>query len=454
MLWRAPWLKGRSSMLLLAVWDAFLITVLYLCTYRIRLGTWDTLGNNVFCIPIAWIACSYLVGRYSPNKNEDLSKLSDFAKSAGVGFAISAVLILHAWVAGIDDAGTRFRGFIIPFFSAVAVFSSFSKSVIYRKKENELESLLVCSQSEKEAIMGLNDFKKIDYRCSFVHDKRMLLSVGSRDKAYREIVIGKEIETTGELRPCLLDLRLKGVRILRLVDWCERYLHQIPPEFVAFEWLAIDEGFAIQPGRIGWRLKRLGDIIAASGLLILTLPLQFLTCLMIKIEDRGPILYRQTRTGLYGEKIDIVKFRSMKVNSERNGAVWAAHSDKRITRVGAVIRKFRIDELPQLVKVISGELSLIGPRPERPEIETNLRKILSNYDVRYWIKPGLTGWAQVSYPYGASVEDSYQKLSYDLFYVKNAGVLMDLLVVLKTIRLLVLGKGSIAQEVLRLGNPG
>lgn len=451
MIWRAPWLKGRTSMLMLAMWDVILVTSLYFCTYRIRLGTWDTLGNNVFFMPLGWIAGSYLFGRYSPNKaGTELRDVADIAKTASLGIGMSIILILHAWGAGIDDAGTRLRGFIIPLFSSICLLSSLSRSVIYKNRSGKLENLIVCTQSERAAVVLLNEFKREEYRCKFVEDANVRSSSTLGHEGSGQIVIGKNVEGSERSRINLLGLRMKGIRILRLIDWCERYLHQIPPELVSFEWLTIDEGFVIQPGRLGWRVKRMGDIIAATGLIIVTAPLQLIACLMIILEDGRPILYRQTRTGLCGKEIKIVKFRSMRVGSEKDGAVWSKRKDSRVTKVGSILRRFRIDELPQLVNVITGDLSLIGPRPERPEMEVDLRRILVNYDVRYWIKPGLTGWAQVSYPYGASIEDSHQKLGYDLFYVKNAGLLMDILIVIKTIKLVVLGKGSDAKDVLQV----
>jgi len=161
----------------------------------------------------------------------------------------------------------------------------------------------------------------------------------------------------------------------------------------------------------------------------------------IWIEDRGPVFYSQIRSGLYGKPIRIWKLRSMRVDAELSGIQWAKKSDSRITRSGAILRQLRVDELPQLWGVLRGELSLIGPRPERPEMEVNLEKQIPYYRVRHWIRPGLSGWAQVNYPYGNSVADSRMKLSYDLYYLRNAGILLDLLILIKTIRLVARREG-------------
>jgi lipopolysaccharide/colanic/teichoic acid biosynthesis glycosyltransferase len=165
------------------------------------------------------------------------------------------------------------------------------------------------------------------------------------------------------------------------------------------------------------------------------------TALLIKIESPGDILFRQIRTGKDGEPFSIFKFRSMRSDAEKDGAQWASKNDQRVTRVGKFIRLTRIDELPQLLNIFRGEMSFIGPRPERPEFNTLLEKEIPYYEMRHLVNPGLTGWAQVLYPYGASVEDSKEKLQYELYYIKNYSLLLDLQIVLKTVGVVLLGRG-------------
>ena len=179
-------------------------------------------------------------------------------------------------------------------------------------------------------------------------------------------------------------------------------------------------------------------------LLFATAPLLLLAMLLIKLEDGGPLLYRQHRSGQYGSLIWLTKLRTMAVDAEASGIRWATPGDPRITRVGHWLRRWRIDELPQLVSVLSGEMSLIGPRPERPELEQQLEAQIPQYRLRHWLRPGLSGWAQVCFPYGASVADSRAKLSYDLYYLRNAGPLLDLLILGMTLRLIVGGRGAVA----------
>jgi lipopolysaccharide/colanic/teichoic acid biosynthesis glycosyltransferase len=241
----------------------------------------------------------------------------------------------------------------------------------------------------------------------------------------------------------LLARRSRGTSVCSLVIWAEQHLQRVPPELFSSRWLVQAEGFELQPGRWGWRLKRLGDVVVASLLLVLSAPVLLLAALLIRLEDGGAVFYGQWRTGLYGEPLRIWKLRSMGREAEHQGAQWAQRDDPRITRTGAWMRKLRLDELPQLVSVLKGEMSLIGPRPERPELEEELEQQIPHYRVRHWVRPGLSGWAQVCYPYGASIEDSRMKLSYDLYYLRTANLALDGLILIKTLRLLARAQGAV-----------
>ncbi len=190
------------------------------------------------------------------------------------------------------------------------------------------------------------------------------------------------------------------------------------------------------------RIKRLGDIFIGACLLILSIPLMLIFGILVYLEDRGPILYSQKRTGYLGDEFIIWKLRSMKVDAEKEGIRWSTQNDLRITNIGSFMRKMRIDELPQLWSVINGDMSLIGPRPERPEIDNLLVAKIPFYNMRYLLRPGLSGWAQINYPYGASTEDSANKLSFDLYYIANYSIWLDLIIFLRTLRLIFNAKGS------------
>lgn len=194
--------------------------------------------------------------------------------------------------------------------------------------------------------------------------------------------------------------------------------------------------------RIGQFLHRALDLIGAAILVVVSLPVMLLTAIAIRLEDGKPILYRQTRVGRDGRPFTVYKFRSMRVDAEARGAVWAAERDPRVTRVGTIIRRLRIDELPQLLNVIAGDMALVGPRPERPEFTSELADRIPGYADRLSVKPGITGWAQVSAPYAASIDDARIKLSYDLYYIKNRSLLLDLLILASTVRVVLFREGA------------
>ena len=238
----------------------------------------------------------------------------------------------------------------------------------------------------------------------------------------------------------LLDCKLSGIRVSDPVAFIERELLRIEISMLRPGWALFSDGFVYSQLRD--IIKRIFDITVASIILFLAWPLMLLTALAIYLESGRPILYKQVRTGLNGKEFAIYKFRSMTQNAEKDGkAVWAQKNDSRITRVGAFTRNTRLDELPQLYNVFVGDMSFVGPRPERPEFVAELAQAIPFYDARHRVKPGLMGWAQLKYPYGASVEDARNKLKYDLYYVKNHSFFIDILIVIQTVEVVLLGKG-------------
>lgn len=239
----------------------------------------------------------------------------------------------------------------------------------------------------------------------------------------------------------LMHLRFSGVRVYGLADFYERMWFKVPVLHTRRGWLIFAHGFDLLHNPLGLRTKRLLDITLSLALLVVASPVMALVALMIRLESRGPVIFRQARTGLGGAQFEILKFRSMTRDAERDGPQWAQDADPRITRIGRAIRLLHIDELPQLVNVLKGEMSFIGPRPERPVFNDTLEKEIPLYNLRHLVRPGITGWAQVMYPYGASVEDAREKLQYDLYYIKNYSVLLDIGIVFKTLRVVLFGTG-------------
>jgi len=256
-----------------------------------------------------------------------------------------------------------------------------------------------------------------------------------------EIVVAMDDRREGFPEAFLRDCRLRGIVVRDVVTFLERETGSVSVEFMQSSWLIYSEGFHSNLFRLA--IKRVFDICAAAILLVLAAPIALVTAIAIFIEDRGPVFYSQERTGQCGRSFRMLKFRSMSLNAEPDGrAVWARKGDSRVTRVGAFIRMVRIDELPQVFNVLVGHMSFVGPRPERPSFVESLAKSMQHYPVRHYVKPGITGWAQIRYPYGASDSDAREKLGYDLYYVANHSLLFDLTVLLQTVEIVLLRIGS------------
>jgi sugar transferase (PEP-CTERM system associated) len=238
----------------------------------------------------------------------------------------------------------------------------------------------------------------------------------------------------------LLQYKMQGVVIEQGISFYERVAGRMLVENMEPSWIIYSGGFSF--GRWQLVIKRVTDILLSLAILSVASPVMLLAALAIKIESPGPVFYNQERVGKKNVTFKIHKFRSMRQDAEKGGAVWARENDDRVTRIGKIIRKFRIDELPQLFNVLNGDMSLVGPRPERPVFVERLAEKIPFYQIRHDVKPGITGWAQVYYPYGASEEDALRKLEYDLYYMKNLSLSMDLLVVFMTVKTVLFKKGS------------
>ncbi|MDY7098647.1 MAG: TIGR03013 family XrtA/PEP-CTERM system glycosyltransferase [Pseudomonadota bacterium] len=239
----------------------------------------------------------------------------------------------------------------------------------------------------------------------------------------------------------LLRIKTKGVHVNDFSSFLERETGRVDLDTVNPSWLIFSDGFS--SGRmLSSAVKRLFDIVASLVLLMLTFPIILVFALIVKLDSKGPAFFRQERVGLFGETFYLVKLRSMRTDAEKDGAKWAEENDPRITRVGRFIRKVRIDELPQTWSVLMGQMSFVGPRPEVPKFVDDLQEEIPFYGERHMVKPGITGWAQINYPYGASTEDSRKKLEYDLYYAKNYTPFLDLVILLQTVRVILWPEGA------------
>lgn len=266
---------------------------------------------------------------------------------------------------------------------------------------------------------------------------RHLLTLGAS-----EVVLALEERRNALPLNDLLKIKTTGVEVHDFSSFLERETGRVDLDSLNPSWLIFSDGFSAGRRLSTWG-KRLFDVTVSLLLLLVALPVIIVTAIAVKLESRGPAFYRQRRVGLYGEVFDVIKLRSMRTDAEVGGkAVWAQKDDPRVTRIGRFIRKVRIDELPQVWSVLKGEMSFVGPRPERPQFVADLEERLPYYAERHVVKPGITGWAQINYPYGASIEDAREKLEFDLYYAKNYTPFLDLLILLQTARVVIWPEGA------------
>ena len=325
----------------------------------------------------------------------------------------------------------------------------------YQRQQTGKARWLVAGTSEK-ALRLYRDFQKANAEAelSFLadstpnHDNSLPRVVGTLEdlemvlkQDWSGVIVAPMSPLSEGLIQKLMKARFSGLRVYDLADFYEQRWFKVPVMHTQRGWLLFAHGFDLLHSALALRLKRLLDIVVSVILLIVCIPVMLIIAIAVRLESRGPAWFRQTRTGLNGKEFEIMKFRSMYVDAEKDGPKWASARDPRVTKVGRLLRILRLDELPQLLNVIKGEMSFIGPRPERPVFIRELEKQIPFYDLRQLVRPGITGWAQVMYTYGATMDDALEKLQYDLYYIKNYSLLLDFAILLKTLRVVMLGRG-------------
>ena len=390
---------------------------------------------------IFWIFISYLRGRYSHLKIRNSFK--NYILKFRELIIISTILSLTLFCLKIINVDLYLYSKNLPL-----IFSIFiSLSMLNELLINKFIKLILPFKFEKIFFLGSNNdleqiksiLRNYEYRNKINFDA--IEANYDLSEIPDKLIISKENELCNESK--LLKHFLKnGVQIFTKYSWFEYELNCLPVDLLDSEEILYSKNF-FNKKDFEFKIKRVGDILISSILIFFSSPIILICGILIWITDRGPIFYKQQREGLFREELNIYKLRTMVVNAEVNGPQWAAKNDRRITFVGNILRKTRIDELPPLISVFIGELSLIGPRPERPEFNKFLEKEIPYYNLRHIIKPGLSGWAQVNYPYGSSYKDSQNKLSYDLFYISNYSIFLDLLILFKTMRTVFSAKGAI-----------
>lgn len=447
-----PRTRGPSPRLALMLIDLAALTAMVLF-FRFLFGADGALIGGVLIYPPAMLCSLYILGLHRRDMILETRKaLSRAPVAIGLG-AFGGLLVLliaggtpQAEAAAFAEAlagGMLAAGF------ARIFFFSLRRNGLFRRR------LLIIGAGERAwdlVWMLEKEGQNLHYQIAFLHDPVYgaldpRLANGSFGPVFQrdpqgalpwarrleveQIVVAPD-ERRGMALDALLACKVAGYPVKSYMAFVEREIQRIDLKRMELSWLLFSDGFQIGLGdRI---LKRALDIVVSLFFLILFAPLLIAAALAIKLDDGGPVLYLQERVTRGGRIFKVMKLRTMRIDAESKGAVWAAQSDPRITRSGAFLRRTRIDEMPQLLNVLKGEMSLVGPRPERPAFVAMLAKNLPLYHERHVVKAGLTGWAQVNYPYGASIDDARSKLSYDLYYVKNFSILFDLLVIAQTLR--------------------
>ncbi|WP_423823446.1 TIGR03013 family XrtA/PEP-CTERM system glycosyltransferase [Salinisphaera sp. SPP-AMP-43] len=404
------------------------------------------------------VACLSAMGVYRPQReNRYLALLVRVLAALALGAILAIVVyyVLPGLYLGRGVLGLSLLFSLIGVGAAQMVFhatvdqrSAPWRVLFYGAGENAAEMLAFMRRRSDHSLFKLVGCIVIDGETVQVNDSLQArldtsLSDYAKQHAIDEIVIAMDDRRQNFPSDALIDCRVSGVNVVDMLTFYERQTGKVKTELLQPSWIIFSHGF--RQGTVDNVLKRLLDLVSASVLLLVLWPFMIAAAVAIKIEDglRAPVLFRQTRVGLNGHEYSIYKFRSMRTDAESlSGPQWATEDDPRVTRVGHVLRKVRIDELPQLWNVFVGDMSLVGPRPERPEFVRHLTTILPYYRVRECVKPGVTGWAQLGYPYGASEEDANGKLQLDLYYVKNRSIFLDLLILLNTIEVVLFRKGS------------
>lgn len=309
---------------------------------------------------------------------------------------------------------------------------------LFVKKNNVI---IIGKNKEAETVKRVINEKEIYYIVAELNFQEIENIEELVDKYDVERIIITENIIKESLIQKILSVKLKGVKIYNYISFFEKVEEKVLVNRINETWLLYENGFNILHDNFQKRLKRIFDIVVAIIIGIIALPIMCIAAIIVKLESPGPIIFKQKRVGLGNEEFMIYKFRSMRNDAEKDGAKWALKNDPRVTKFGKIMRKTRIDELPQLWNVLKGDMTFVGPRPERQVFIETLEKEIPFYNVRHSVKPGLTGWAQVKYPYGASVEDALRKLEYDLFYIKHQNFIFDIIIIFRTLKTVVFGKG-------------
>ena len=438
-------LRPRQQLLLCALLDLAGLLPVAVVTDAVRPGA-ELLQNGpgLLLIGVMYLLLGWLLGSYTVLRWPGLRLSLVIQRLLLTAFTTALALVLLGWLVDVPEQLTLLhRGTLLVMLALLSLWSLLSRLVlrgIGAAPGTARRQMLLTTHQEGEQI------RREWQRTPYVSEPR-LLPPGllnrelNRRSQLRELAVAPGLELDPEQQRLLDRLERRGVALASLEQLAEQQLQRLPPALLPQDWLEYAQLPWSNEFSFQRKLKRVADVAVALVLLVLTAPLLLLAALAIRLEDGGPVVYVQERSGWMGEPFQLIKLRTMQHRRTDGPACWTVPGDQRITRVGRLLRPSRLDELPQLLNVLRGEMSLIGPRPERPELEVRLEQAIPHYRKRHWMPPGLSGWAQVCAPYAASVEEAELKLSYDLYYLRHWSTALDLLILAKTIKTVLKGAG-------------
>lgn len=422
-----------------------------LCTFSLlfylrldRLPDYSSI--DLWLIVSTFITTLYLSGTYFKERSNVSPALP--IRTFFICLVGGVICILWVYLLGPLEFNSYFGRGVLPAGTVLlGIFSTLIRYVvnnIYHQQEKGV-SLLYLGYS-KSCDLFLSELKNHSeirsvHLLSKIHPKERLenlaiidddLNKRILDKDWQAIIVDPEKELDTNEKNLLISARLSGTPVVSLADYYESNWFMVPIDHISDEWFLRSQGFSMIENPVSQRIKRLLDVATSLVLIVISAPIILICATAILLSSRGPVFFKQTRVGQHGKFFTIYKLRTMRTDAENNGAQWATEKDPRVTLVGRFLRRSRLDELPQCWNVLIGDMSFIGPRPERPEFTSKLASAIPYYDLRHTVKPGVSGWAQVIFPYGASIDDSLKKLQYELYYIKHQSLLLDLNIIVRT----------------------
>ncbi len=438
-----------SSIILLS--DIVGLIVCFNFAHQLRVNSFVTSQLTLISLVIVTLICLYTFNSYTiETPNKALRVVSRTIIACAIAFLIA---IFIGFIIGRDAFIPIFgRTILFVAFTSFICWACFFRYLITRFSRSTTQNQWLFIGNENMACQLEHDASKHKHTGKLIiHiiDENHNLSYVKNNQQYRTlinnpwsgVIIDSISSLPEQISSDLLQQRLSGKRIFSLTEFYSKQWTKVPIFHIGEQWLMDVDGFSLLEDSVNYKLKRIFDFLLAGILGVLCLPVILIIGLCVKFNTNGPAIYKQIRVGLRGKVFNLYKFRTMVVDAESHGPQWTSKDDPRITELGQFLRRTRLDELPQIYNVLLGNMSFIGPRPERPEFVAELEKQIPYYDLRHLIKPGITGWAQVMYDYGASVEDAKEKLQYDLFYIKNQSLLLDSIILLKTLRIVLNARG-------------